>query len=457
MKTVRIIHTNDIHSSYDELMKMAYIIKSLKTNSSMLLDAGDFNDFSSFVTFGTNGYAGLKILSSLGYSALSIGNNEGFQKKEILEQMGSYDLVDILSCNLFSINDEPLNNTKPCIIKEVDGVRFLIIGVSPYIITYNYYYNCYGINAKEPHQIIRNIIKENKGKYDFVLLLSHLGLKTDIMLTQSVDNIDIIVAGHSHHATDILKVNGVYMHQSGVRGSHVGYMDITIDNNKIVNVTGDNIVIEKTTPIDEGSLKEYKNQIEIANKNLSKTVAFANEDLFYKKDEECNYTNLLCDYLKNKYECDFSILNSGITEQNIFKGEVSLNGVLETCNSPLIITKVNIKGKHIAKAIEKSKDKTVCCDSRRRTGFRGKFLGKLHVSYNVKITKNNIYIDNVLLENDKYYSIITVDFLTLGLGCSYFKRNKGYVFLNETILDTIINSLNDKNAYKYINQTRWEC
>ena len=30
MKTIRIIHTNDIHSSYDELIKMAYIIKSLK-------------------------------------------------------------------------------------------------------------------------------------------------------------------------------------------------------------------------------------------------------------------------------------------------------------------------------------------------------------------------------------------------------------------------------------------
>ena len=457
MKTIRIIHTNDIHSSYDELIKMAYIIKSLKTNTSMLLDAGDFNDFSSFVTFGTKGYAGLKILSTLGYSALSIGNNEGFQKKEILEQMGSYDLVNILSCNLFTMNDEPIKNIKQFIIKEVNGVKFLIIGISPYQITYNYYYNCYGINAKEPHQIIRNIIKENKGKYDFVLLLSHLGLKTDIMLTQSVENIDIIIEGHSHHATDVLKVNDVFMHQSGVRGSHVGYMDITIDNNKIIDVTGNNIAIDKNTPIDEESFSEYKNQIEIARKNLSEVVALANEDLFYKKDEECNYTNLLCDHLKNKYECDFAILNSGITEQNISKGNVYLNDVIETCNSPLIITKVKIKGKHIAKAIEKSKDKAVCCDNRRRTGFRGKFLGKLHVSYNVKITQKGILIDNEFLENDKYYSIITVDFLTLGLGSSYFKRNKGYVFLSETILDTIIDSLNDKNAYKYINQRRWEC
>ena len=457
MKTIRIIHTNDIHSSYDELIKMAYIIKSLKTNSSMLLDAGDFNDFSSFVTFGTKGYAGLKILSNLGYDALSIGNNEGFQRKEIIEQMGSYNLVNILSCNLFSIDGSSIQNVKPFIIKEVDGVRFLIIGISPYYITYNHYYNCYGTDVKEPHQIIRNIIKENKGKYDFVLLLSHLGLKTDIMLTQSINNIDIIVAGHSHHATDILKVNNVYMHQSGVRGSHVGYIDINIENNKIVNITGDNILITKSTPIDEESFIEYKKQIEKANNNLQEIVAIAKEDLYFKKDEECNYTNLLCDYLKIKYECDFSILNSGITEKDIVKGNVSLNDIINTCNSPLIITKVKIKGRHIIKAIEKSKDKNVCCDNRRRTGFRGAFLGKLHVSYNVKITTNGIYINEELIENQKYYNIITVDFLTLGLGCSYFKRNKGYEFLNETIIDVIINALNDKKAYKYINQKRWEC
>ena len=457
MKTIRIIHTNDIHSSYDELIKMAYIIKSLKTNSSMLLDAGDFNDFSSFVTFGTKGYAGLKILSNLGYDALSIGNNEGFQKKEIIEQMGSYNLVNILSCNLFSIDGSSIKNIKPFIIKEVDGVRFLIIGISPYYITYNHYYNCYGTDVKEPHQIIRNIIKENKGKYDFVLLLSHLGLKTDIMLTQSINNIDIIVAGHSHHNTDVLKVNNVYMHQSGVRGSHVGYIDINIENNKIVNITGDNVLITKSTPIDEESFDEYKKQIEKANTNLQEIVAIAKENLYFKKDEECNYTNLLCDYLKNKYECDFSILNSGITEKDIVKGNVSLNDIINTCNSPLIITKVKIKGRHIIKAIEKSKDKNVCCDNRRRTGFRGDFLGKLHVSYNVKITTNGIYINEELIENQKYYNIITVDFLTLGLGCSYFKRNKGYEFLNETIIDVIINALNDKKAYKYINQKRWEC
>lgn len=455
MKKIRIIHTNDIHSSFDNLIKMAHIIKSLKTENSMLLDAGDFNDFSSFITFGTKGYAGLKILSNLGYDALSIGNNEGFQKKETLEKMASYELVNILSCNLLSLNGDNINGIKPFIIKKIDGVRFLIIGASPYNITYNYYYNCYNTNAIEPHETIRKIIKENKGLYDFVILLSHLGLKSDIMMSQSINNIDLIVGGHSHHAIDVCFVNNVYIHQSGVRGSHVGYIDLYIKDNKIVNIIGDNIKISKDTPNDQESLKEIKNQEEIAKRNLNKVVANAHENLSYKTDEECNFTNLICDHLKNKYECDFSVLNSGITEKNITKGNVTLNDIIEVCNSPLIISKVLIKGKHIKKAIDKSKDKDVCNDTRRKTGFRGSFLGKLHVSYNVKILKKEIYIDDQLLENEKCYTIITVDFLTLGLGNSYFKRNKGYEFLNETIIDTIIDAINNKNAYRFINNKRW--
>ena len=48
-----------------------------------------------------------------------------------------------------------------------------------------------------------------------------------------------------------------------------------------------------------------------------KQICEAFPDRYYLNAKECNYTNLLCDHLKNKYECDFAILNSGITEQNL--------------------------------------------------------------------------------------------------------------------------------------------
>ena len=132
MKKLRIIHTNDIHSSFDKLTKIATIIKENKTPESILLDAGDFNDFSSILTFGTNGYAGLKILNDLGYSCLTIGNNEGFQKESIIKKMAEYNLVDILSCNLLKINQDSIDKVKPYVIKKVNNIKLLIIGVSPY-------------------------------------------------------------------------------------------------------------------------------------------------------------------------------------------------------------------------------------------------------------------------------------------------------------------------------------
>lgn len=456
MKQIRIIHTNDIHSSFEELLRMSTIIKENTNENTLLLDGGDFNDFSSLLTKGTNGEAGLKILNILGYSALTIGNNEGFQKIKTIEKMCALNLVDILSCNLFKEDGSKIKGVKPFVIKEINQVRFLIIGVSPYRESYNEYFNCYGLNVVEPFDIIRKIIKENKENYDFVILLSHLGLKTDIMMSQSISNIDIIIGGHSHHAIDSVKVNNTIIHQSGVRGSHVGILDIEINDGQIISFNGKNIEnTGKITP-DKQTVKLFMEYEEIAKDKLRKIVAQANETLIYNITDECNYTNLIADYLYNKYECDFALLNSGITQHNVKKGKVSKEDIILTCNSPLIISSIFIKGKHIIKAIEESSDKSKCLDSRRMIGFRGKFLGKLHVSYNCKINNGQIYVNNSLLEANNYYKIVTVDLLSRGMGYRSLKRHKQYCLLKEIIQEAIINAINDEKSYKYINQRRWE-
>ena len=89
-------------------------------------------------------------------------------------------------------------------------------------------------------------------------------------------------------------------------------------------------------------------------------------------------------------------------------------------------------------------------------GFRGKFLGKLHVSYNCKIKEKQLYINNKLIEENDYYKIVTVDLLSRGMGYKTLKRHKQYALLKETIQEAITNAINDEKAYEYINQYRWE-
>ena len=456
MGNIRIIHTNDIHSSFEEFLRMGTIIKENANENTIILDGGDFNDFSSIITKGSNGKAGLDMLNHLGYSALTIGNNEGFQKIKTIEKMCSFNLIDILSCNLFKEDGSQVNGVKPFIIKKTNNIRFLIIGVSPYRQSYDEYFNCYGMKVVEPFDIIRKIIKDQKDNYDFVILLSHLGLKTDIMMTQSINNIDIIIGGHSHHAIDAVKVNNTIIHQSGVRGSHVGILDICINDGKIVGFNDKNIENTGKIAPDKQVTKLFMEYEEIAKEKLRKIVAKANETLVYNITNECNYTNLIVDYLYNKYECDFALVNSGITQHNVKKGKVSKEDIILTCNSPLIISSIHIKGKHIIKAIEESSDKLKCLDSRRMIGFRGKFLGKLHVSYNCKIKQNQLYINGELISEKNYYKIVTVDLLSRGMGYKSLKRHKEYALLKETIQETITNAINDEKAYEHINQRRWE-
>ncbi|WP_416144203.1 metallophosphoesterase [Planococcus koreensis] len=42
---LKIIHTNDVHSNYDNFARAATLIKLLKDENTLVLDGGDFADF----------------------------------------------------------------------------------------------------------------------------------------------------------------------------------------------------------------------------------------------------------------------------------------------------------------------------------------------------------------------------------------------------------------------------
>lgn len=461
MKKIRIIHTNDIHSSYDNFLKIAAEIKSLKNGHEIILDAGDFNDFSSSITLGTKGYIGLKLLNQLNYTALTIGNNEGFQNLNIIEKNCNYGLVNILSCNLFCKDGQKIKGLKPSVLKTIDEETFLIIGVSPYLPSYNAYYQNYGIVAFEPFTYIKEEIQKNKGKFNFVILLSHLGLKTDILMSQSIPEINIIISGHSHHVMNCVKVNETYIHQSGVRGSHVGVMDIFIQQHKIIQVTDQNIAMDESKSVDKELFALFNQYKKMAIYNLSKPILNIPVNLEYSIDQECNFANLLADYMKNHFECDFALVNSGLTEANLKAGEISMKDILKVCNSPLYVSTMAVQGKIIIQALNMSTKQEKCHDHYRRPGFRGTFLGKLHVSYNCKIKQlfpNNIqfFINNQLIETEKYYKIVTSDYFLRGMGYEVLGKNKDGHILAQTIKEIIIEALQDESSYIYINQKRWE-
>ena len=66
--------------------------------------------------------------------------------------------------------------------------------------------------------------------------------------------------------------------------------------------------------------------------------------------EENPMTNLLADALRDKLKCDIGLINSGVINGGIRKGEVSFKKLIQICPSPLNPTYMEIKGKYIKRS-----------------------------------------------------------------------------------------------------------
>ena len=435
---LKILHTNDIHSRFENFAKVSQKIEELRDGNTIVLDAGDFHDFMSIELQGTKGAAGSNFLNVAGYDAVAIGNNEGFSGIENIENMTSTELIPYLSCNLYKADKNSIKGVKRSIITHKAGVNLLIIGATPVL---NQFFSLEDMYASDPTEEIKKEIFNNKGKYDICVLLSHLGINKDREVAKIIDGIDIIIGGHSHTLMDEVEViEGTIIHQSGMFGEHLGILNIELDNGHIKNFSSENLNI-KDVPSQEKMLKEISKQKEIAIEVLSNPLYEVEKNIWHDVVEENPITNLLADALRDVIPCDISIINSGILSGGIKKGFVSKKKLLEICPSPLNPTYVEIMGKDIKEALEASLRAEVCLQDGKGAGFRGRYLGRLHIS-GAKIKHDGKNIIDIILENGEFnenrlYSVATSDYLQRGTGYESLGRCKDEKYNREYLRDTL--------------------
>ncbi len=454
---IRILHTNDVHSRFENFAKITSKIKGFKNDTTLILDAGDFNDFMRLELQGTDGRAGCSLLNIAGYDAITVGNNEGFQGVEILESMASTGLVPFISCNLHKADKSNIKGLKRSIIVDKGGFKFLIIGLTP---MFNVFFSLLNMYASNPIDEIKREIEENRGKYDICILLSHSGIDADLEIAKKIDGIDIIIGGHSHTLMDNAKVvNKTIIHQSGNYGEHIGVLNIEIKEGKISEFIANNIKVEDMVA-DSEIIQELSKQKQIAVEALSQPLYEIDRHIWHDVVEENPITNLLADALIDVIPCDLSIINSGIISGGIRMGAVSNKKLLEISPSPLNPTYMEIEGKYIKEALRLSLQADICLQDGKGAGFRGKYLGRLHVS-NAIIEHNGTDILRVKLkdgelEDEKTYRVATSDYLQRGTGYSSLANNKNERFNPEYTRDVLREYINKKEFLEKCFTDRWE-
>jgi len=434
---LKIIHTNDVHSNFDNYKKVVTLINQHKDENTIVLDAGDFADFKSIELQGTKGMAAIELLEAGGYDAITIGNNEMFNGIDTLEYMVSNSPIPFISNNMYKKDRSPINGVKSSVILEKNGLRILLTGSSPDMGVFN---EGLGIYMTDYTNAIKEEINNNEGKYDICILLSHIGTFADELLAEEIKEIDIIVSAHDHKLFEKAKIiNKTFMNSAGNYGEHIGIMEIEIHGGKVHLIHSETIStkdIQEDEQIDSILRFNKEKAVEV----LSEPLYSLEHPLWHDVVEENPISNLIAGGLKDMLGTEIGLINSGICNAGVFH-EMTEKKLIEICPSPLNPTSFEIQGKYLKEALEQSLDTQVCLADGRGPGFRGRFVGRLHAS-GLQIEHNgkkilSIYVNDEVLEEEKWYLVGSSDYLQRGSGYPCLANNRNEKYLAEEIKDVI--------------------
>jgi 5'-nucleotidase len=259
--SLTILHTNDWHSRIEPFPQdggrnagMGGAVRRMRKISALreeldhilLLDAGDvFQGTPYFNLYG--GELEFKLMSQMGYDAVTIGNHDFDGGIEALaKQYDDHASFSLINSN-YRLENTPLaGKVRPYQIIEKGPLRVGILGVGieleglvPKALTGETTYTDPIAAANE----VAKYLKEEE-QCDLVICLSHLGYQyreekvSDIVLATQSRHIDLILGGHTHTFLDEPVVvknrneQGVLVHQVGWAGILLGRIDVSFDKKR---------------------------------------------------------------------------------------------------------------------------------------------------------------------------------------------------------------------------------
>jgi len=292
---LRILFTHDMHDhilpyksddsgTVEEIGGYAGLkaaIDANRTDSSLLLDAGDFSMGTLFNGIYAKDAPDLSLLGAMGYDAVTFGNHEFDYGPEALAEMigNAQDCPQLLSANI-NFADEDDSRTlkaafekaggKSYIIKDVSGIKVGIFGVMGEESESDIAYPG-SVTFDDEVEVSKTVVAELKSEgAQFIVAISHSGTNSDSsksedeILAKSVDGINVIVSGHSHTTLEQpLTVNGTVIVSCGCYGRFLGVLDVNPDDGSVISYSL--VPITSATGTDaaiEERISQYKEDVQ---------------------------------------------------------------------------------------------------------------------------------------------------------------------------------------------------
>jgi 2',3'-cyclic-nucleotide 2'-phosphodiesterase (5'-nucleotidase family) len=293
---ISIVHTTDLHGhilptndyagnvDLGGLARCATQIRHWRrqNRNSILIDAGDVYQGTD-VSLRTNGALMIDLFNYLKYDAWIIGNHEFDWGVETFANALARSEMPALAANMSierkpsdAIQATPFSKVRPYILKECDGIKIAIIGVTtpgmPFWLRPEF---IRGFDFEHSVEPVRRAIATAKSEgADVIVLAGHMGLKPRsggddfannvVALTSEFPEVAAFIAGHTHQTIPTRLINGVLLTQADHFGIHIGRVDLAFDraSKKLLRREARCELMNNRVPLDHAVASRAKPQLD---------------------------------------------------------------------------------------------------------------------------------------------------------------------------------------------------
>ncbi|MDJ1006878.1 MAG: bifunctional metallophosphatase/5'-nucleotidase [Paracoccaceae bacterium] len=389
---ITILHTNDFHDRFEPISRfnstcrpddnaegkcfggMARMVTAVneakaRHDNVMLLDAGDQFQGTLFFQF-YGGDVQAEMMNVLGYDAMAVGNHEFNNGPEGLLNFVSQVEFPVLMSNADLTGEPELRDVlQRSVVIEKAGERIGIIGVTP---LNNDELSSPGPNIvfTDPSQAIQAEIDALEADgVDKIILLSHSGYQTDLVIAIQTLGLDLIIGGHSNTLLGDMEgaagpyptiTNGVPIVTAFAYGKYLGELELTFDDaGNVTEISGQPILIDASVAEDEGVLARLAELAEPLDEVRNEVVAEASApiegDRSFCRAEECEMGNLVADAMLDRVKdqgIQIALANGGGLRASIDGGEITKGEVLTVLPFQNTLSTFEVTGATLKDALE---------------------------------------------------------------------------------------------------------
>lgn len=278
--TLTIMHTNDIHGHVENLPEYATVVNQVRAEAKnvILVDGGDIFLRGEFAEF--QGETEMEILNAMGYDAWVPGNND-FRigpnggtivqgNKQLQDRIGQSNFATLCANVTMKDGGGFIDNVAPYTIKDVNGVKVGIIGVTSLKPQLRSWVENSDKVFESGDTTVSNMIAEVDAKSDIEVVLSHAGIAVDLNIAK-ISGVDAVLGADDHYLLN----EPIYMTNKGQKTTPItqnggeenhflGRLDLVFKNQDgqmiLVDFTGQvyDLDLVKEDPTVRGIIEKYR-------------------------------------------------------------------------------------------------------------------------------------------------------------------------------------------------------